>query len=287
MVERHLHRVRTGPDRHPDFPRVVGGALPLDILLVLGAAPIYPFGPRLANDERLEPVAVQAHLELVRCVECHQRSTRVAAQPHTDRILGILREGVVDPGAATGAERQPVHSHILCQIGRQTERLSRRRGHRSADRQTADLLGSREIALEQRRGHPQHSGDVVESVAPVVGRQQRPDIDLQCEEVENDVVIFAAVEPMKGIGPAGVGSSRRRPVELVLQPGREHLVGRGVRPGSGHRRHSAGPQLPHHLLPDLWMCPDVGDLEPVERQIGCAEPLIVTGDAVAIEQRAL
>ena len=74
-MERHLHRVRTGPDRYPDLPRVVGGALPLDILLVLGAAPVHSFGLQLA---------VQAHLELVQCVERLQRATGVAAQPHTN-----------------------------------------------------------------------------------------------------------------------------------------------------------------------------------------------------------
>ena len=117
-MERHLHHVRTGPDRYPDLPPLVGGALPLDILLVLGAAPVHSFGPRLADHERLEPLSVQAHLELVRCVERLQRATGVAAQPHTECVLRILREGVVDPGAAAGAERRPVHANILRQTGK-------------------------------------------------------------------------------------------------------------------------------------------------------------------------
>ena len=287
LVERHLHRVRTGPDRYPDLPRLVGGALPLDVFLVLGAAPVHSFRPRLADDERLQRLAVQAHLELVRCVERLQRATGVAAQPHTERVLGVLRERVVDPGAAAGAERQPVHANILRQIGRQTERLGRRRGHRSADRETADLLGGRKIALEQARGHPQHAGDVVEAVAAIVGRQQRRDVDLEREQVANDVVILAAVEPVEGVGPARVRMRRRSAIELGLQPGRERLVGGGVRPGSGHGRHGTGPHLAHHLLPDFGMRPDVRHVHHVEREVGGPEPLVVAGDAVAVEQRAL
>ena len=43
---------------------------------------------------------------------------------------------------------------------------------RRADREPADLVRGREIALEQRRRQLQHAGDVVEAVARVVGRQE-------------------------------------------------------------------------------------------------------------------
>ena len=50
---------------------------------------------------------------------------------------------------------------------------------RRADGEPADLVGRREIALEQRRRQLQHAGDVVEAVARLVGRQQLGDLDVE------------------------------------------------------------------------------------------------------------
>ena len=85
-----------------------------------------------------------------------------------------------------------------------------------ADRQAADLLRRRQIALEQRRRDLQHVGDVVEAVARIVGRQQRRDVDVgdvERQQVAHGVLVFGAVQPVERPVPPGFGCSRARAIE--------------------------------------------------------------------------
>ena len=53
------------------------------------------------------------------------------------------------------------------------------------------------------------------------------------------------------------------------------------------RWHLAGAELLHHPLEHIGMGRGVGGVDSVQRQTTRLEPVVVTGDAVALEQRAL
>ena len=79
----------------------------------------------------------------------------------------------------------------------------------------------------------------------------------------------------------------RRGIERGFQPGCEvvvHLLRRARAPGGGHH---PPPELVNHPLPHRWGLADVVDVQYVQSQPRRPQPLVVTGDAVAIEQRAL
>ena len=100
-----------------------------------------------------------------------------------------------------------------------------------ADRQGADLLGRRQIALLQRRRDAQHVGDIVEAVRRIVGRQQRRDVDVEREHVADRVGVLGAVQAMEH-RPAGIGRRRRRPIQLALEPA-DQLARRWRDPADG------------------------------------------------------
>ena len=92
---------------------------------------------------------------------------------------------------------------------------------------------------------------------------------------------------MERLGPSRIGVGGGSPVELGFQPGDEAVVGSCVRPGARGRRHGAGTQLADHGLPDGGRLSDPSEVEPFERQSSCLQPVVVAGQAVALDQRAL
>ena len=123
----------------------------------------------------------------------------VGLQTDLDDILAVEREVVLDRRAAPRTERQPfAEPLVLHQLARQTVGVDRCRDGAS-DRQPADLAGRREIARGEGRRHRQDVGVVVEPVlVGVVGRQQRPRVNLERQQVANAVGVFRAVQTMDG-----------------------------------------------------------------------------------------
>ena len=68
-------------------------------------------------------------------------------------------------------------------------------GSPSASRLT--LRGRAQVALEHRRRHRLHVGDVVEVVADGVGRQERGDVDVDAEHVANRRGILGAIQALE------------------------------------------------------------------------------------------
>ena len=68
------------------------------------------------------------------------------------------------------------------------ERLGR------ADREPADLLRRRDVAVEQRRREVADR-HVVEAVAGLVGRQQRRDVDVERQQVADGVLVLGSRQP--------------------------------------------------------------------------------------------
>ena len=167
---------------------------------------------------------------------------------------------------AACAEWQPDGALVLLLVLRRAIGLGDGGWWRAAHRETADRPAGRQIPLEQRLGHPQHSTDVVEAEAGVISRQKVVDVDLEREQIADGVAILSPVQTMKGRRPSRVGPGRPRVIELGLEPGLERIV-RGVvraRPPGG--RHQARAELAHDLLPFLGVRTDGRQVERVQRQ---------------------
>ena len=285
--ERHAQLVRPGRDRQAELPVVVDGPLPVPPGAVLVAIARRVGGRRAAGGERPDQRAVQAHLQRVRRLEDGQVVAGVAGEADANRVVGVLRKHVAERAAAARAERHPRHPVVLRQIAGEAEDLGRGRRRGTSHRNAADLARGGQVALQQRRRDAEHAGDVVEPVAGPVGWQQLRDVDLQVEEVAHGMVVLGPVQPVERLGAPGIRIGGRRPIELGLQPADEAVVGRRVRPRARQRRHRAGAQLADHGLPDVRRIGDPAHVVRVERQARRAQPLVVAGDAVAVEERAL
>ena len=130
----------------------------------------------------------------------------------------------------------------------------------------------------------QRAGQVVESVTDDIGRQQRGSVDLQRQQIADRVRVLRAVQAV-GRHAARLGIVGGRAVERSLQRAAESVVGCRLRPGPAGRRHHAAAQLLDHRLPAVGGRADIADVERVERQPAGLQPLVVAGDAVAVEQR--
>ena len=79
-----------------------------------------------------------------------------------------------------------------------------------------------------------------------------------------------------GIGGGGA-------IERPFERPEEALVRRPVWPRRARRRHGTGTELLDDLLPAGRIASHVADVHGIERQSGCLQPAVVTGDAVAVE----
>ena len=113
------------------------------------------------------------------------------------------------------------------------EHLADRRRLRIAERQRADPLGRRQVALEQHRRDAQHVGVVVEPAARIVGRQHRRDVDVEREQIAHGVRVLGAIQAM-GQRTAGIRIARARRRSSVARARRRA-------PSRGRRQAAAAP----------------------------------------------
>ena len=198
----------------------------------------------------------------------------------------MIRDG--DPAAR--AERQILAlALVLQQEERHVEGLEPRSGRRQPGGETRDGAGRREVALELRGGDREHVGVVVEAgVRRLVARQQQRHVEIQGQQVANRVPVLGPVQPVDRAGPAGVRVRRRYPVDVRFEPGRHGVVGRRIRARAARRRHRPGSQLRDHPLPDVRVAARVRGVDRgrVQREPAGPEPVVVTGDAVPVEDGA-
>ena len=286
LEEGDAHLARSGRDGHPEVHR---GRLRVHV----GRCAV----PLRAQGDQLHRLAVQRHLQVVVLAQAPR-----AGQLHAHVVLGVARKQVLDVETAARAERQRLDAAVLRQILRRLVGVGRRRRRRAADGQTADGARRGEVALHQRLRHPQQAADVVEAEARIVGRQEIVRVDLHRQQVADGVAVLGAVQAVEGRRPARIAGGLPGPVELALEPGQERLELRFVRPRPAGRRHDPAAQLADHLLPPVRVAAHLGEIERVEGEADGAElpdqrrgdaapaahhPLVVAGDAVAVEQRAV
>ena len=174
--------------------------------------------------EQLDPLAVDAHLELLRLRVDRHLLVEIARQLHANRVLRVHRERVGDRRPAARPEQLSGQAIVLREIVGDAEIVDGRKRRRCPDGRAADLLRRRQIPLHQRRRELQHARDVVEAVARVVGRKKGRDVDAEIEQVADRVLVFRAVQPVERLGPSRIRIQPGAAIELAFEPGQERVV---------------------------------------------------------------
>jgi hypothetical protein len=238
------------------------------------------------RDLQLEAARV-VHLDRL-SIECQidaAAGTR-ATPAEREVVLGIEWERVVNQHAATRAQRKSLDVTVLREATWRRER-DLCGAHRSiADGETADLHRRRHVALNERGRRGERFREIVEALARSVGRQQRVHVDVERKQIANRVGVFGPIQAMQR-GRRQRGGRIGRAIETRFQLGGKCIEPRSIGPLRTARRHHAGADLLDDLFPRLDVAADLRDVEPIELETRRFQPLIVTGDAVLIEERRL
>ena len=226
---------------------------------------------RAPDGEQPDSLAVQADLELVRLAQASNRVYDRSQQAHADDVLAVEGKPVTHGDAAPRAERQAVEVIVLGQYRRHEIGRDGRTDRRAADGQAADAPGRPEVALEQQRRHAQRVGDVVESVACIVRRQQGRYVDVESQQIPDDVGVLGAVESMEDGRPRELGSLGPRGVQVGFEPRQERVAHLRVRTRAAGGRHGPRTELAGHPLPGLGGVAHVRQIERVQGQSDRAE----------------
>jgi len=137
------------------------------------------------------------------------------------------------------------------------------------------------------RRNRQHVGKVVEAaVGRLVAGQKRPHIEVDGEQITDGVVVLGAVETMHGANPPRVRVRFPRPVDDVLHAAGHGAIRRLVRPRDTRRRHRARTQPGDDLFPRFRVRSGRRQIEAVELEPGGVKSLVVTADAVFVDEGA-
>ena len=283
LEERDAHLVEPGRHRHADPQHLVRGErlrhadhrldVP-DLVVEVGSA----------NAEQPGPHPVDGDLDVVRLAQAADPGLRRPLQEGTNLVLRVEGKVVPRRQAAAGPERQAVERVVLRMVGRRPVGVRRCPHGRAADGRAADDARRRQVLLEEQRRHPQHVRDVVEAVARIIRRQEARHVDLERQQIADDVRVLRAVQAVQGaaarIRRAGGGL-----IECRRELRGQCVVLRVVGPRPARGRHLPRLQLAEHPLPGGRARRDVRDVEPFEHDARRAKPPVVTGHAVALDQR--
>ena len=242
-----------------------------------------------ADAESLQQLPVHADVELLRPAHAHDVVLVLPPQPDLDLVLAVDREGVVRGDATPRSKRQVLAlTIVLHDVQRNVERREAGRARRQSDGETRHLARRRQVPLHVRGGNRERIREVVEgSIRRLVARQQSRDVDVEAEQIANGVVVLGAIETMHGGGATRIGTRGPRAVKFGFELGGETIVGRRIRARHARRRHRTGAQLRHDFFPDLRTRRRICGIQRVERKARGEETLVVTGDAVLGEDRAV
>ncbi len=235
------------------------------------------------DGERCQAFAVQQQLDLVRLAQPLDLLVAVARQPGLDVVLAVLPERVRYPHAAARAKRQSLDVAFLSPIGPGAKRVAARRLRRAADRQSADLLRRRDVALQQRgRQVPQRGA--VEAVIRLIRGQQGRGVDVEREQIADRVLVLGAVQPSQGRRPPRMRPRRRRSIQRRHECGNGGLILRLARPWPADGRHLPRGELAYHLFPDHRVGVDRVGADRVERQAASFGVAVVARGAMLLDE---
>ena len=243
-----------------------------------------------AEIDQQHTAPVHGELGLVGQLEAAHRPEVRAKELGVDDVFAVERQRQPGETAAEGADRHAVDLRVLRAVLANDEGLVAGNGRRVAHRQRAQLSGRVQVALEEHRRGAEQIGDVVEAVARFVRRQQRHGIDLEVEQVLDRVGVLRPVHPVHH-RTAHVGLGRGGAIERRLHRGDEAVRGGVIRPRHAGRRHHAHSHLANDLLEQVALLEEIAGgvrgVEAFERQPPGLRTLVVTGDAVLLQQSAM
>src|SRR5262249_56721496 len=117
-------------------------------------------------------------------------------------------------------------------------------------------------------------------------RKERRDVDVEIEEIANDVGVLGPVQTMED-NRAWIDARRRLAIELGFEKVAQRLVVGERRTADIRRRHHARAELAHDPFPDVWMIACRREIEMFERKVRGLQPVVMAGDAVLVERRAV
>ena len=240
LQERHADRMRTGLHRNPDLQIAIHVVVVR--LIVLGESRL---ARRRLHREHLDALAIEEQLEIRGVVQPFDVLVAIARQADLELVLAVHRERVLDERAAARADGQPFDVLFLREVGRRPDRVAVGRHARPSDGHAADLLGRRDVAIEQCRREiaDRH---VVEAVARFVGRQQRRDVDVERQQIADRVLVLRAGQAPQRGGPPRVRRRGRGAIERGL-----------VGPRQSDRGHLTRTDFSDNLLPHLRRLSDL------------------------------
>ena len=111
-------------------------------------------------------------------------------------------------------------------------------------------------------------------------------IEVELEQIADGVAVLGPVQAMEGLGSPGIRMSRGGAIQLRFNRGDEAFHRRRVRSRRPERRHRPGPKLAHRFFQHLAMFARRREVHALQREPAGLHPIVVTGDAVAVEHRA-
>jgi hypothetical protein len=250
-----------------------------------------------ANRRAIELLAVEQDDD--RVLELHPR--HFARQRHvTDRelVFAVCREIVFDDEAAARAEGHAFEVMLLpagagSAVRRQRNNhvgdvaVRRRLGQSFGvtDSFERDRARGVDVLVDEVGRDLKGGGVVVEVAFDVVFRQPGGRVDVEPEQIAYGVCVLPAIEPAQRhtSGPALRGAA----VDSRLEPRDEFSRGASIRALGASRRHETTAQLADHFLTDLGALVRVVQVQCRQRQAARLQPVVVTADAVLIDQSRL
>ena len=236
----------------------------------------------LADGEELKALAVHHQFDLMFFGEAFDAFVAVAGEAELDEVFAIDGEVVVEDGSAAGASGEVGEEVLLGQVGRGDEDVAAGGAGRVTDGEAGDAGGGREVAFEEGGGEFA-DGDVIETVAGFVFREERRDVEIDGQEVPDGVVVFGAGEAAEGVGTTGVGFGGGSFIESGFQRGDGGVVGSFVGVGGTGGRHVADAHLADDFFPRFGICGYVVGGERGEAQAAGFGLGAVAGEAVAVD----
>ena len=227
-----------------------------------------------AVDRENQLVAVLEPLDVTR--------TRKAAD--RELVIAVRREVMLHEHSAARSKRHAFDMKALVHVRLRVVDAAVHARRRIADGSRRDDARGGDVLIEKRRRYLEHVGDVVETVALVVLRQQRGGVDLEREEIFDRVRILGAIQSVQSDAP-GIRLRGVRLVERALEPADRGPARLLVRLRMTGRRHHVAAQLAHRGLENLALVRDGFGCQRIERDVRRVVVSIVALRAVLADHR--
>ena len=241
---------------------------------------------RIDGEDR-ESRAIERHFDLfARPRVAEQEAQRLREEIHTEDVIAVGDERVIDGNTAARTDGRTVHVIHLRRGLRQLERGLARRPFRIANREHRDAARGAEVAFHQGRRKCLDVSDVIETIADRVGRQERRDVHGKIEQAVNLARVLGAVQALKRT-PAWIRLGDGKRIHPRFECRHELRELRGRRTPGAARRHHAGAELVNHLLGEFAFRRCARHIPAGQRQLAGLAAVVMTAGAVLLDQFCL